>query len=358
MASTDSLEYDNDFWQQRLGPASQFSLEKKCHLMFSLLIFLALSFAHLLEFIFSSKVMVVKQRVSKFMAYSSMGTTDDTRFPPAMVFRLWHENYPKSRSWLHDMIIPGCVKEIALEESDKLINDGSLRIKLSDLTMEKIRDLLKPENIAGKYKEAALFLWGILHTFAASPNCYRRGKKSEMTGEEIEFAAGEDFQGAEDLNAMDDPQQDPERPSSGFEALPQGFLWSPEFAIIMAISMLVFVCNRATNILPIMLRLFFKINRTGSRVLTMLSNVGVCVSEERVKKRLSEDAINLAVQLMTSDKLYAVIFDNINIYLRKFQQRVTNHHSMINATNAAVIEIDEEGIDKAAAQDLDAKLKL
>ncbi|PBK94151.1 hypothetical protein ARMGADRAFT_928383, partial [Armillaria gallica] len=130
---------------------------------------------------------------------------------------------------------------------------------------------------------------------------------------------------------------------------------------IMAISMLIFVCNRATNILPIMLGLFFKINGTSSRVLTMLSNVGVCVSKdmvEWVKKRLSEDAINLAVQLMTSSKLYAVIFDNINIYLRKFQQRVTNHHSMINATNAVVIEIDEEGIDVAAAQDLDEKLKL
>ncbi len=93
----------------------------------------------------------------------------------------------------------------------------------------------------------------------------------------------------------------------------------------------------------------------------MLSNVGVCVSEntvEQVKKRLSKDGINLVVQLITSGKLYAVIFDNINIYPRKFQQRVINHHSMINATNAVMIEIDEEGIDKEAAQDLDAKLKL
>lgn len=129
----------------------------------------------------------------------------------------------------------------------------------------------------------------------------------------------------------------------------------------MVISMLVFVCNCATNILPITFGLFFKINGTCSRVLTMLSNVGVCVSEdtvEQVKKRLSKDAINLVVQLITSDKLHAVIFDNINIYPQKFQQRVINDHSMINATNAVMIEIDEEGIDKEAVQDLDAKLKL
>ncbi len=49
-----------------------------------------------------------------------------------------------------------------------------------------------------------------------------------MTGEEIEFTAGEDFQGTKDLNVMDNPQQDPDRASSGFGALPQGFLWSPE----------------------------------------------------------------------------------------------------------------------------------
>ncbi|KAK0466076.1 uncharacterized protein EV420DRAFT_1474879 [Desarmillaria tabescens] len=340
MASADSLQYDNDFWQDRLGPASQFSTEKKCHLVFSLLIFLMLSLANLLEFIFSSKLVIVKQRVGKFMAYSSMGTTDDTRFPPAMIFRLWHENYPKSRRWLHDMVILGCAKEIVLEESNKLINDGNLRIKLSDLTMEKIWELLKPESIAAKYKEAAPFLWGILHTFAASPNRYRHQNLPRTTGEETEIVTGEDFQGTEDLNVMDDLQEDPERGSARFAALPPGFLQSPEFAIIMTISMLIFICNRATNILPIMLGLFFKINGTSSRVLTMLSNVGVCVSEdtvEQVKKRLSEDAINLAVQVMTSDKLYAVIFDNINIYLRKFQQRVTNHHSMINATNAALI---------------------
>ncbi|KAK0434854.1 uncharacterized protein EV420DRAFT_1488357 [Desarmillaria tabescens] len=202
MASADSLQYDNDFWQDRLGPASQFSMEKKCYLVFSLLIFLMLSLANLLEFIFSSKLIVVKQRVGKFMAYSSMGTTDDTQFPPAMIFWLWHKNYPKSCHWLHDMVILGCTKEIVLEESNKLINDGNLRIKLSDLTMEKIQELLKPESIAAKYKEAAPFLWGILHTFAASPNHYRHQNLPWTTGEETEIVTGEDFQGAQSFAVL------------------------------------------------------------------------------------------------------------------------------------------------------------
>jgi hypothetical protein len=67
--------------------------------------------------------------------------------------------------------------------------------------------------------------------------------------------------------------------------------------------MLVFVRNRATNVLPLILGLFFKISGTSTRVIQMLSNAGVCVSGdtiERLKERVSEDAISLAVELITS----------------------------------------------------------
>jgi hypothetical protein len=55
----------------------------------------------------------------------------------------------------------------------------------------------------------------------------------------------------------------------------------------------------------------------------MLSNAGVCVSGltvEWLKVRITEDAVQLAVQLMTSGRVFFIIFDNINIFLRKFQQ--------------------------------------
>jgi hypothetical protein len=87
--------------------------------------------------------------------------------------------------------------------------------------------------------------------------------------------------------------------------------------------MLAFVRNRATNILPLILGLFFKISGTSSRVVLMLSNAGVCVSGltvEWLKVRITEDAVQLAVQLMTSGRVFFIIFDNINIFLRKFQQ--------------------------------------
>ncbi|KII94572.1 hypothetical protein PLICRDRAFT_97172, partial [Plicaturopsis crispa FD-325 SS-3] len=128
---------------------------------------------------------------------------------------------------------------------------------------------------------------------------------------------------------------------------------------ILAITMLAFVRNRATNALPLLLGLFFKISGTSARVLTMLSNAGVYgVSSntvERLKKRISEDAIAFAVDLMKSGQLFFVIFDNINIFVRKFQQRVTNRNSMIHATNAAIISLP--GVD-LEAENLKAKLDL
>lgn len=125
--------------------------------------------------------------------------------------------------------------------------------------------------------------------------------------------------------------------------------------------MLAFVRNQATNVLALILGLFFKTNGTSSRVIKVLSNVGLSVSGttiERLKERISDDAIVHATQLLTSNTLCALIFDNINIYLRKFQQRLTNQNSMIHATNAAIIAINPEGIDVEAAQNLKARLDL
>jgi len=121
-------------------------------------------------------------------------------------------------------------------------------------------------------------------------------------------------------------------------------------AIVLCISMLTFVRNRATNVLPLVLGLFFKIGGTGVRVINMLSNAGICVSFntiERLKSVISDDAISRAVALLTSGEPCFLIFDNINLYLRKSQQRIHNKNTILNVTNAAVIGLSnvEDGFD-------------
>ncbi|KAJ6543196.1 hypothetical protein DFH09DRAFT_1088897 [Mycena vulgaris] len=50
--------------------------------------------------------------------------------------------------------------------------------------------------------------------------------------------------------------------------------------------------------------------------------------------------------------MFYIIFDNINIFLRKFQQRLFNKNSMIHATNVAIISLPNADL---SAADLDAK---
>ena len=119
--------------------------------------------------------------------------------------------------------------------------------------------------------------------------------------------------------------------------------------ILVAIFICAFVRNRTTNILALALGLFFKINGTSERVLVLLSNLGLSISSssiERLKLQISKDAVQLAIDLITGPSLFYIIFDNINLYLRKFQERITNRHSMIHATNVAVGSISEGDITK------------
>jgi hypothetical protein len=53
-------------------------------------------------------------------------------------------------------------------------------------------------------------------------------------------------------------------------------------AIMLSISMLTFVRNHATNVLALILGLFFKINGPGVHVLKMLGNTGMCVSFDTI----------------------------------------------------------------------------
>jgi len=125
--------------------------------------------------------------------------------------------------------------------------------------------------------------------------------------------------------------------------------------------MLIFVRNWATNILALVLGLFLKIGGTSVRVINMLSNAGICVSFKTIeclKVVISNNAVQHAVSLLAGGDPCFVIYDNINLYLRKSQQRVFNQNSMLNITNAAVIglsNVDPSFTDLQAKLDLQGK---
>ncbi|KAJ7455023.1 hypothetical protein B0H11DRAFT_1740201 [Mycena galericulata] len=279
------------------------------------------------------------------MGYFATQNSLETQFAPAMVFSLWRDakRYPKAQRYLREMMIP-CAHELALQDSDRIISSPLLRIRLKTLTIRELRDMLHPTRLIEIIQGLAPFTWGLLLTFCASPNASRKRRKVD----EDEPMPSTDEDWADDPN--DDPNleagdADPgDSAGHGWTKDYPGFSRNPVFVVFSTICMLAFVRNRATNILPLILGLFFKISGTSSRVVQMLSNAGVCVSGrtvERLKVRITDDAIRLAVELITSGQVFFTIFDNINIFLRKSQQRLSNTNDMINATNCAVVGIED-----------------
>jgi len=212
------LAYDNAYWQKTLGPDIRKSdIEQHLHLIFSLIIFLQVSLAQLLEFIFMSEIEEIKLRVSRFMGYTTSATTEDKKFPPGMVFRAWLK-FPKAQEFVRKMIKPVAHK-IVEEESDKMIRDPELKVTMKTLTLKGIQELLQPQKIMDKYREHAPFTWDLLYTFVASPNKWRKEKAKKATA--VDEGDEEDWE--DDPNLPDD---EPEKTWS-VPQIPEGFSRNP-----------------------------------------------------------------------------------------------------------------------------------
>ncbi|KAJ7586010.1 hypothetical protein C8J56DRAFT_1052373 [Mycena floridula] len=287
MASNNVLQYGNEFWEQRLGEA-----EVKSDLM--------------------TRIQLLFSLMSNYRRQK-----EGWEIP----------GIHQTKHYLHE-VIQECACEMVLSESDKIISDPTLKIRVKYLTVATIREFRKPAEIAKKYRQAAPFFWKLLGVFCASPNHYRTEKAQSDKKKSADL---EDSDWEDDPNNEEWVQDDEERSSKPEVTI---------FAMIMVITMLTFVRNHATNLLPLILGLFLKASGTSSRVISVLSNMGITVSGKTIDGRL-----------------FYTIFDNINIFLRKFQQRITNKNSMIHATNAAVIAIDDDDVDLDGAEDLDEQLK-
>ncbi|KAJ7877387.1 hypothetical protein B0H14DRAFT_3783481 [Mycena olivaceomarginata] len=311
----------------------------QCQLLFSLLLFFGLSIQQFLIFLFESTIPTVRHRAGLFMGnHSSHG------FAPQRIFKAWHDRFPKP-----------CMDEIALQESDKVMNDPRLKVRLKDCTMDYIRNILNPGILPGIYLEDAPYTWGFLSVFTTSPNEYR--KKRARKGAKAKVATPvEPDEWEETPNGSSDDGAAFAGETGGFWK-DMGFARNATFALVFVFSIMAFTRNTGTNVFPMILGLFLEIGGTSSRILNTLSNAGACVSIttiERLKKILSEDAVAHAVNLMQGSHLFYIIFDNINIFLRKSQQRLFNKNTMIHATNVAVISLPDAD---PSAEDLEAKQK-
>ncbi|KAJ7813607.1 hypothetical protein B0H14DRAFT_3749508 [Mycena olivaceomarginata] len=318
-------------------PPNLQSPQIQCQLVFSLLLFLGLSIREFLLFLFESTIPVVKHRAGMFM-----GNHTQNGFAPGRIFWAWHNRFPKSIPHLHSTIIKPCMEEIALQESDRIINDPCLKVQLLDCTLDYIWNVLNPGILPGIYLEDAPFTWDYLSVFTTSPNKWRKERaRMGKDGKPNTPREADEWEETPEGSTGDSAEFGGE--TEGFWK-GMGFARNPTFALVLVFSLMAFTRNTGTNLFPLILGLFLEIGGTGSRILNTLSNAGACVSVttiERLKKVLSEDAVAYAVSLMQSLGMFYLIFDNINIFLCKSQQRLFNKNSIIHATNAAVIALPE-----------------
>lgn len=221
----DQLQFNTEFWEKHLPDIQNTTTtpELRVHLVISLIIHLALPFRAVLLFMFTSNISAVKEKASRFMAFSETAKDEAIRFPPAALFNLWHTRWPKSRPKLHTLIVKPCGDEIALQESDCIIEDMSFQINLGTLTIRGIRELLQPKILVEKFRRAAPFMFGWMYIFAASPNRYRRDKETARRRR-----AGPEAQADEEVDGKDlddDPDDEDSGDRGDFDRGSQGENW-------------------------------------------------------------------------------------------------------------------------------------
>jgi hypothetical protein len=181
------------------------------------------------------------------MEFNESESTLEAQFGPAMLFGLWRDRvrWPRAQRHLRAMTIP-CAHELALQDSNRLINHPELRIKMKTLTIHKLRTLLHPQKLIRVFKDLAPFMWQILHTFCASPNNHRRRQAAEIAVPVDELGEDDpmpDVDAEDEEDWADDPnlesgEVDPDSVPSHWSREYAGFARNPVFvSCFMVISL-------------------------------------------------------------------------------------------------------------------------
>ncbi|KAF8599335.1 hypothetical protein BDV93DRAFT_591835 [Ceratobasidium sp. AG-I] len=333
-------------WQTLLDGFSLNTSQSKLHAILSLASHFNITIRDLIYFIFSCPDRSVHTRAGMFFA---MKHSDPVPFAPEYLFSLWYGRF-NCKSNL-DACFANWTEKLLLEESDQGIKDDYLKISVPKCTIAMINERLIPQNLMRHLQVLMPTTFRILLHFATKPNRYRKNKtqrenQSSLSPEETPLDASPEecsddeddidldanFGDAGDLDGTDWRKDFP------------GFSRNPYMAsgIAYIVVSLLFTRNRATNALPLILGVFMQTNGCATRVLDTFTRAGVITSPttiERLRTVVSKDAERLAVALIHGSPNWFMIVDNINLYLRKHQQRLTNQNSMIHATNAAIIAL-------------------
>ncbi|KAF9980256.1 hypothetical protein BGZ65_005350 [Modicella reniformis] len=104
-------------------------------------------------------------------------------------------------------------------------------------------------------------------------------------------------------------------------------------------SILVYLRSRNSNYLQTIMGLYLHSSGTESEVIDVLSHAGISVSTSsilRALKQLTKDALDRVKEVVRT-RAWLLVYDNINLAKRKYNQRIGNEDSFENGTTATII---------------------
>lgn len=166
----DNLKYGKTYWEGILPATKLLSSERdKLHLVFSLIIYLGISFSKIFTFAFTSDDPRIRQRAGTFLAVPHAGIGRQQRYAPAELHKRWHSWSPAVRHKLHSRFVKLCMEEIAVTESNAIIEEKTFKVSLKKLTIADIYALLRPAAIMEKLCLLAPFTDTYLHALPLAP---------------------------------------------------------------------------------------------------------------------------------------------------------------------------------------------
>ncbi|KII93848.1 hypothetical protein PLICRDRAFT_171553 [Plicaturopsis crispa FD-325 SS-3] len=253
----------------------------------------------LLAFYTSQDAVVVQE------AYQNLAFTNGKAFPPEkkiLVAWLEHGHTGDSRRELHHAITRKTA-DVVVKESTAAYHKDALCLSSSDIDVQFLTADFGLNKIMDVYHTLLPCLWFLLAALLTAPNDYERWNGRKKQGKE--------------------------------EMVPR--------LVVVIITMLLFARNRATDAFQLVMGLFLSSAGASRRVIDTFNHMGVSVSYQTVQRSLvslSKSARERATNFVQySERMYGVVYDNINFTLRKASQRLDNVTQQLNAPTLAVFSL-------------------
>ncbi|KFH71184.1 hypothetical protein, variant [Podila verticillata NRRL 6337] len=233
---------------------------------------------------------------------------------------------------------------------EKGLKDRAYRFPYYTVTQANIEDILCPgflDGYAGRATYLTRFLKGVLDKKNKS------GKMKRMN-EDMDKSDDRDIEESEvekDVTVEDERQ---DRDGAPAHRRHRG----PDAVRGCIAAMLLFMTSQHCNAFQTVMGVFLHCMGCPTRVLDVLSSLGLSVSDDQVRLvlgNMTSDAIARVREAVLNNDWF-IVYDNINIANRHHHQRINNLDTFDNGTAATVILIPTEEDRKKAKSDMKADL--